>query len=311
MQHYRAIDDITLEEPTAIAIGVFDGVHRGHQQIVGSVVSYARENGMVPVVVTFDPHPVEIIKGPQTNFYLSSVEQKAKILQQLGVEIVITSKFDEEARQMRASKFLDMLQNNLQMRSLRVGRDFAMGYKREGNIDFLEKEAAKRNYSLFVVDDVMIDGQRISSSRIRARLGDGQVEEAERLLGRPYELTGTVVTGERRGRTIGFPTANLGYDEAHVVPGRGVYAIWVTVNGVRYPAVVNVGFRPTFNELPDTRIEAHLLDFDADIYGAEVSFEFLKRLRPERKFDSPQALIAQIGKDVEAARSIFAQLPTI
>lgn len=309
MQHYKSITSLNLNQPSAIAIGVFDGVHRGHRALIGGMVEHAVEQGLLPVVVTFDPHPLEVIKGPQKNFYLSLADHKADLLAEIGVEVVVTLPFDEAARQMRASDFLDVLAAHLSMRSLWLGHDFAMGYKREGNVDYLRAQASQRNYSLYVIDDVVFEGQRVSSSQIRARLAAGNVEQAERLLARPYELQGAIVEGERRGRTIGFPTANLGYDERCVVPANGVYVVWAIVDEMRYPAVVNVGYRPTFSTLPDIRIEAHLLDFQQDIYGHPLRLEFLQRLRDEQKFEDVDALITQINRDVEKARGIFAELP--
>ncbi len=306
MKLFRAIQDANISQPSAVAIGVFDGVHLGHRALIDGMVKHARNHGLLPIVVTFDPHPVEIIKGPQVGFYLTQVDQKVALLEDMGVEIVIITEFNQAARQMRAEHFLNLLLDHLSMQSLWVGQDFAMGYKREGNVEYLAAQTSVFNYKLDVIEDYVRDDARISSSRIRKELAAGSIDIVSAMLGRPYELVGSVVDGEHRGRTIGFPTANLGYDEGSAVPARGVYAAWAVVKGQPHPAVVNIGYRPTFNDEPEIRVEAHLLDFSEDIYGQSIALQFLKRLRDEKKFDGINELIAQISADVDAARTLFA-----
>jgi riboflavin kinase/FMN adenylyltransferase len=240
----------------------------------------ARECGCVPTVLTFFPHPDVVLGKASGRYYLTTPEQRAAVLGQLGAELVVTHPFNEEVRQIRASDFVDQLVRYLRLRELWMGADFALGYKREGNVEFLRAQGELKGFTLEVVELVTNDysGQTINSSSIRSALADGDMERANRWLGRPYRLEGIVVHGDGRGRTIGFPTANMDVWVEQMLPGNGVYAGWVHLNGETYMAAANIGNRPTFNGSTVT-VEAHLLDFDRDIYGQNLIFDVVAFLR--------------------------------
>jgi riboflavin kinase/FMN adenylyltransferase len=261
----------------------------------------------VSTVLTFYPYPEMVIRGPQPRHYLSMPNEKAGLLHALGVELVVTHPFDDEVRHIRAARFVDQLLEHLKMAELWVGADFAMGYEREGNVAFLQAQAEEKGFALRVVDLMDAGGEKVSSSRVRRALSAGDVAEAKYCLGRLFRVKGTVAQGDRRGRTIGFPTANLDVPEERAIPAHGVYAAWATVGEQRVPSVVNIGVRPTFDGSGRTIVEAHLLDFEADLYGKELALDFLARLRGEQRFDGVEALVAQINRDVEQARDIFAK----
>jgi riboflavin kinase / FMN adenylyltransferase len=305
MRHVMSLEEANLIQPSVVTIGAFDGVHKGHQLLIAEAIEYATANQLIPVVLTFFPHPEIVLRGPQPGFYLTLPEYKAGLLGKLGVKLVVTHPFNDEIRHMRASVFVDRLLQHLNMKALWVGADFAMGYQREGNIDFLRSKSQELDFSLRVVDLMDAGGERVSSSRIRSALAEGSVEDASRLLNRLYALPGTVVEGAKRGRTIGIPTANLAVPEEQAVPARGVYAAWAIVDGDRHQSVVNIGMRPTFDGSGVQVIEAHLLDFSGDLYGKAMSLEFAARLRDEMKFTGVEALIAQIQKDIVAAKALF------
>jgi riboflavin kinase/FMN adenylyltransferase len=305
MQHFRSLAPIHADN-TWLTIGSFDGVHRGHQQIIRKLTAGAHEQGASAVVLTFYPHPAEIVKGRQFPFYLTSPEEKADLLGTLGVDVVITHPFNREVMQTPARGFMARLHRHLGMRHLIVGHDFALGRGRGGDVEALRRIGTELGYTVEQIPPFTLDGQTVSSTRIRFALGAGEVEKAAKLLGRPFTVSGTVVYGEQRGRTIGFPTANLEVWPMRVIPATGVYVCRTTVNGTPFGAVTNIGVRPTFEADPvPPRVEAHLLGFDGDIYGQTLTLEFLARLRGERRFESVDALAAQIRRDVQAAREVL------
>lgn len=305
MQHITSLGEANLSGPSVVTIGSFDGVHRGHQYLIRNLVDYAREQGQTPVVLTFFPHPRMVLGGFQPGFYLTLPEDKARLLGELGVEVVITHPFDDDVRHVRAAAFVEGLIENLNMAALWVGEDFALGYQREGNVDFLRKMGRARGFELSTVDLMDAGSERVSSSRIREALERGEVAEAARLLGRPHFVRGEIVEGAKRGRSIGIPTANLQVPLEMAVPKNGVYAGWMEVEGERHMAMVNIGLRPTFEvDVPPT-VEAHLLDFSGDIYGEEATLSFEAHLRDEQKFDGVDALVAQIHRDIERGRELL------
>ena len=307
MQHYRSLEPLHLEN-TWLTIGSFDGVHRGHQQIIRKLTAGAHAQDASAVVLTFYPHPAEVVKGRQFPFYLTSPEEKARLLGDLGVDVVITHPFNRQVMQTPARTFMERLHRHLGMRHLIVGHDFALGRGRGGDYNALRRLGAELGYTIEQIPPFEVDGQTVSSTRIRFLLGAGEVEAAAALLGRPFDVSGTVVYGEQRGRTLGFPTANLEVWPMRVIPATGVYVCRTTVNGTPFGAVTNIGVRPTFEADPvPPRVEAHLLDFEGDLYGQSLTLEFLACLRGERRFDSVDALVAQIHRDVAAARKILAQ----
>lgn len=305
-KHIRSLQDIQLDKPAIVTIGVFDGVHLGHQQLVQQLVTEARANDHLSVVLTFFPHPDVVLKGVAGRYYLNTAEEKAALLLDLGVDLVITHAFDESVRQIRAADFVQQLCDRLKMSALWVGSNFALGYKREGTIDFLREQGLQHG---FTVDSIELKtgdrGNVISSTRIREALASGDVEQVALWLNRPYEMAGIVVHGDHRGRTIGFPTANVEIWAEQQLPAFGVYACRAYLAGEAIPAVVNIGIQPTF-EGSRLKVEAHLLDFSRTIYGETLTLEFVGMLRPEKRFNGLDELVAQISQDVEQARVMLA-----
>jgi riboflavin kinase/FMN adenylyltransferase len=235
-----------------------------------------------------------------------SPDEKAEKLHALGVDYVVTLAFNDELRHIRAAEFVASLVARLKLSSLWVGADFAMGYKREGNVAFLQKQGDEKDFTLHVIGLIPDEERVISSTNIRTALQTGDVAQARDWLGRAYTTKGEVVHGEKRGRKIGFPTANVDVWNEQVIPANGVYAGWAYLNGERFMAVTNVGVRPTFAG-DDVTVEAHLLDFERDIYGEQLEVTFETRLRAEQRFDGIEALVAQINRDVEAGREYLMQ----
>jgi riboflavin kinase/FMN adenylyltransferase len=307
MIHLTELEAIALTRPSVVTIGVFDGVHLGHQYLIRRLVQSARASGRLAVVLTFYPHPDVVLRGITGRYYLTTNEERAALLGALGVDFVITLPFDEALRHIRAADFVDLLVDHLRVSELWVGAEFALGYKREGNVPFLTAQGAEKGFAVDVVDLMRVEDSgdglvRISSSAIRAALTSGDVETAQRMLGRPYSVRGEIVHGQARGHTIGFPTANIAVPEGRLIPANGVYAGWALLGDERFMAVTNVGTRPTFAG-DDVTVEAHLLDFDRDIYGQTLEFQFITRLRPELRFSGIEALIAQIKADADAGRA--------
>jgi len=303
MQHIYNLTDANLTQPSMVTIGAFDGVHLGHQTLIRRLVDEAHAANRLAVVLTFFPHPDVVLGKVSERFYLTTREQRAKLLNKLGVDLVVSHPFDESVRQMRAVDFVDQLVQHLHIQALWVGEDFALGYKREGDIHFLTAQGQAKGFSVHRVDFLEADqaGNRISSSQVRRFLSDGEVTKARDWLGRAYSVAGVVVKGDQRGRKIGFPTANIDVWEAQMLPRFGVYAGWASLRNERFMAVTNVGVRPTFAGDTPT-VEAHLLDFDRDIYGESINLTFEYFLRPEQKFAGLDALIAQLKQDIQVGR---------
>jgi riboflavin kinase/FMN adenylyltransferase len=306
MQHATSLEALRLERDAVLTIGAFDGVHRGHQALIGAMVAHAHATGRAAVVVTFYPHPSVVLRGRRPSFYLSTPEEKAAYLAELGVDAVVTHPFSREVAAIPAAEFVARLRAHARLSELWCGSDFALGHNRQGDVDYLRAAGERLGFTVRVFEPVLIDGEVISSTRIRQTLRDGAVEQAARYLGRPFQLTGKVVEGAHRGRTLGIPTANLEVWDERAVPAVGVYACRALTALGGAQAVVNIGFRPTF-EGGDAHpvVEAHLLDFAGDLYGTEVTLAFIARLRPEVKFAGVDALLAQIRRDIEAARAIL------
>ncbi len=294
------------ERGAAVAVGVFDGVHRGHQAVLAGLRARAAELGGLPAtVLTFDRHPLEVIAPERAPRLLTAPDRKVELLGDLGVDVVAVLTFDERARGLTPEEFAaDVLVGGLGASVVAVGADFRFGKDRSGDVDELRDLGLGLGY---YVEEVALlgDGESVSSTRIRAAVAAGDVEAAAAALGRPFELAGTVVEGDRRGATIGFPTANLDVPANLLLPGRGVYAAWADTAGGAWPAVVNVGVRPTFGGATEVA-EAHLLDFDGDLYGTTLRLRFVARLRDERRFAGVDELSAQIARDVEAGRRALA-----
>lgn len=295
---------------TAIAIGVFDGVHRGHQQVMEDLTALARSRHLVPAALTFDPHPLEFLAPDHAPDLLTTVEQRAELLAECGVEILGVLPF-LEIRDLDPRAFvMEILCLRLRVGAIAVGENFRFGRDRGGDPALLKELGEANGFTVDVVEMVVHAGPDgpISSTRIRELLAQGEVRSAAVLLGRPFVLTGPVIHGDARGHTIGFPTANLHIPERMAIPANGVYACWVVRDGARHAAVVNIGVRPTFGASTRT-IEAHLLDFDDDLYGESIALHFVERIREERRFEGIDALVAQIASDRDRAAAILEVSP--
>ena len=304
MQHYRSLDDVNLQN-SWLTVGVFDGVHSGHQQIIQKLTTGAHSQDAPAVVLTFDPHPATVLGGHEIKC-LTLPDERASRMGQLGVDVVITERFTRELSMVTAYDFMSRLKHRLGLRQLLIGYDFALGKGREGNATRLTEIGAELGYAVDVVPALSDESGVVSSTEIRKLIEVGNVTEAARLLGRPYSLSGPVIHGDGRGRTIDVPTANIAYSPQKMIPAKGIYACWAYLHDTRYLAAINIGTNPTFT--PDKRtlnVEAHLLNFRREIYGEEVRLEFVARLRDELKFDTVEGLLEQIWKDIELTRQIL------
>jgi riboflavin kinase/FMN adenylyltransferase len=305
MRLFHGTDNAEIARPTVLTLGVFDGLHLGHQLIMRTVVERARACGAVPTVITFDPHPRAVLHPESAPPLLQTFDQKIEAFGVLGIEQTVVVRFTRAFAHMRAEEFLrDVVHERLQAREVYLGRGFAFGYGREGNIELLRRMSAQLGFHADEVPEVQLRGQRISSSRIRELLSQGRVNLARRMLGRPYGVEGRVVRGHERGRTIGFPTANL-HPQNRVIPAGGVYVTATLIEGAWRRSITNIGARPTFEQDAQPSIETYVLDWTGDLYGDVVRVRFLHRLRAERKFDSVAALQRQIDYDVARARRYF------
>lgn len=307
MQHVYTLQDLDIQQPSMVTIGVFDGLHRGHQVLIRSLVQEAHQRGLLAGVMTFHPHPDEILRGPKGRYYLTTVEERAELLAAMGVDYLVTHPFNREVMQIRAADFVDQLVATLRPLCLWVGEDFALGHRREGDVTFLTARGLEKGFEVKAIPLVDARDDVVSSTTIRAALRTPDLASAASLLGRSYSVRGEVVHGMKRGRKLGFPTANLQIPDGKLIPANGVYAGWATVGNERFMAATNVGYSPTFGNA-DVTVEAYLLDFDRDIYGQRVTLTFEKYLRPEMKFDGLEALIAQMSRDVETGRAFLAAL---
>ncbi|HJX69899.1 MAG TPA: bifunctional riboflavin kinase/FAD synthetase [Dehalococcoidia bacterium] len=294
----------TPQREAVLTIGVFDGVHLGHQHLIQYLKRQALVRDYLGGVVTFANHPQQFL-SPQTSLAcLTSLEEKVGLLRQLDIELIVPLSFTLELAQLPAHHFVYLLQKHLKMRGLVVGPDFALGQGREGDVFFLHSLGKEAGFTVDVVSPKVIDGEPVSSTIIRQALAQGDMQKVNRLLGRPFSLSGQVAHGVERGKHLGSPTANLSVNSAHALPADGVYVTKAYLSNHAYPSVTNIGFRPTFGEGERT-VEVYLLDFEGRLYGKELKIELLERLRDERRFPNPEELKAQISRDVEQAREIL------
>ncbi|MEJ5240013.1 MAG: bifunctional riboflavin kinase/FAD synthetase [Anaerolineales bacterium] len=309
MLHSRSLYDLSLPA-SGVSIGVFDGVHRGHRYLLHHLVEGAHLENLPAVVITFHPHPAWVLGYQPDLKYLTLPDERAALLQQLGVDVVVTCPFDRELAARSALDFMRLVKKHLGVRRLWIGYDFALGHGREGNSERLRQIGEKLGYQVQVIPAAREGDEVISSSRIRQLLTQGEVAEAARALGRFYEVRGRVVRGDGRGRQINIPTANLDYPPEKLIPANGVYVCRAYVGEKRFAAVTNIGFRPTFaTSTPRPLIEAHLLDFEGDLYDQELRLEFVARIRQEQRFPGPEALVNQILQDIREARRKLEDLP--
>jgi riboflavin kinase / FMN adenylyltransferase len=303
MQHYHSLDDIRLHNAW-LTIGIFDGVHRGHQDIVRPLVSGAHAASEPAVVLTFNPHPA-VVLGGDTNFKcLTLPEERAALLGTFNLDVVITQTFDHVLADQTAEEFMQHISCNLGLSHLFIGYDTALGHNRAGDATRLAEIGQKLGYTVRVIPPLKDKIGIISSTRIRAAVASGNVSYAASDLGRCYSITGLVVHGDGRGHTLNLPTANIQIPVGKVLPAFGIYACRAWVGASSYPAATSIGIRPTFysGDPPAPTIEAHLLEFEGDLYGQDVTLEFIEYLRPEEKYSSIHELMEQIQKDIVQTR---------
>ncbi len=307
MRLFHGTDNADIQRPTVLTLGVFDGLHLGHQLVMKTVSQRAREIGAVPTVITFDPHPRAVLHPESAPPLLQTLDQKVEGFGVLGIEQTIVINFTKEFSLIHARDFLrDVVKERLQAREVYLGRGFAFGHDREGHIDLLRQTSQELGFFADEVPEVQLRNQRVSSSRIRRLLAEGKVNLARRMLGRPYGVEGPVERGAARGRTLGFPTANV-HPRNRVIPRNGVYVTGTLIEGQWRRSVTNVGIRPTFAGDAEPSVETFVMDWDGDLYGDALRVRFLHRLRDEKKFDSVDQLSAQIGQDVCRAQKFFAR----
>lgn len=289
----------------SLAIGFFDGLHLGHQQVIRTAKQKAEELQIRTAVMTFNPHPSHLFRKERVG-YITSHEEKLRVLESIGVDVLFIVQFDWELAKLSPEQFVAQFIKGLHIKHVTAGFDFTFGAKGAGTMEDM-KQLSDGEYGVTIVEKVNFNGEKISSTRIRQLLQIGDVEQTAKLLGRPFRTIGTVVDGDKRGRLLGFPTANIETEENVIIPANGVYAVHFTIDGEVYNGVCNIGVKPTFHH-PSIRkatAEVHVLDFDGDLYGKRASIDWLYRIRAERKFDSIEALTAQISKDKETARNLL------
>jgi riboflavin kinase/FMN adenylyltransferase len=309
----RDIDELPAGLRFVLAIGTFDGVHRGHVRVVATLAREAGELDAVPVVLTFDPHPAQVLRG-SAPAVLCDLDERLELLEQLGVDTTIVQNFTHAFADQSAEQFIDRLTRGRDLAALVLTAESAFGRDREAGLPAVRRLASKFGYRVVEVDRLANRGQIVSSTVLRKAVADGRLSEARRLLGRRHAVTGTVVEGDRRGRDLGYPTANLRFDEDVALPPDGIYAVrvrWTDERGViqRKPGVASLGVRPTFGEGGARLLEVNVFDFNGDLYGRRLRVEFVRRLRGEKRFASAQALIAQMDRDAARARRILESLP--
>ena len=289
---------------TLVTIGVFDGVHLGHKHLISQLVGKAEQENSLSAVVTFRQHPQEVLHPDSVLPFLTSLEEREKLLENEGVDIIVPITFTAETSGLGARDFIGLLRKHLRMRGMVIGPDFALGSKREGSAETLHALGNELGFSVVVVPPVVIDGEIVSSTAIRQALSDGDVHRVRRLAGRNFSIRSRVVAGAGRGVGIGFPTANLNIGPEHALPADGVYATWAGVGGEKLPSMTNIGTNPTFgNNMRG--VEVYIVDYRSDLYGQELDLEFVERLREEKRFDSVEELKKQVAEDVKRGVAIL------
>ena len=305
MKIFHGLENANILRPTVLTLGVFDGLHLGHQRIMQTVVERAKTVNAVATAITFDPHPRAVLHPESAPPLLQTLDQRLANFKVLGIEQAIVVAFDREFAAQPAEDFLtNVVHDRLHAKEVYLGKGFAFGKNRGGNIDLLRQMSENLGFFADEVDEVTLRGKRISSSKIRDLLAEGKINIARRMLGRPYGVEGVIIRGNRRGHTIGFPTANL-HPHNRVIPKFGVYATATLIDGKWRRSITNIGVRPTFENTAEPSIETYLFDFDGDLYGDVLRVRFLHRIRDERKFSGVDELKAQIEKDTKRALTYF------
>ena len=306
----KVIDEFRQVNPaqdTATTIGVFDGVHLGHQSLILRTKEEASARGILSTVVTFRNHPSTVLTPGFEPRYLTGLEQRIELIKSLGVDLVVDIAFTPATSQLSAREFLSLLKDHLRMKVLVAGPDFAMGKGREGDIPTLSRLGEGLGFSLVCVDPTQLASQVVSSTAVRYALAEGDVARASSLLGRPFKLKGRVVAGDKRGHFLGFPTANMDIDPERALPADGIYVTRAYVEDVAYPSVTYIGVRPTFKGLKHSK-EVYILDFRGDLYGQDLAIDLIARLRGDVRYSNPEELIHQMNEDVAQARTMLAKI---
>lgn len=303
MKIFNSLDEIKNIKETVVALGNFDGVHKGHQELIRRTVKSARMAGLKSAVFTFANHPRNVLAGEHVIKNILYLEEKAEIIKSLGVDYLFSLEFTSEIQHLSAEEFIKVLLiDALKMKEAYCGFNYHFGYHADGNPEKLMKAGLENGFGIHVLEPYLIDGNLVSSTFIRKLIADGRVAECKKYMGRNYSIGGEVVVGNKIGRTIGFPTSNILIDETMVTPAHGVYVTYCNYNGVQYQGVSNVGIKPTIGD-NKKNIETHIINFSKELYGKEIRVEFLQRIRPEIKFNSVEELAAQIKRDcIEAKR---------
>ncbi len=299
----------SLKQPlkdSCVAIGIFDGMHRGHQYLIKHMIDCAARLGAHPTVITFFPHPAHVLRPDISLPYLASLPKRLELLKSLGVERCVIIRFNKSFARIDPARFIkETLVKKMDVKAIFVGEDFRFGKDRAGDIDLFKGLSVEYGYQMHPMKALSQGGESISSTRIRHCIADGDLKKAKQLLGRELSVEGKVVKGAGRGKTLGFPTANVTID-SDIMPANGVYAVRLRLGAQLYNGVANIGVRPSFKEKkPQVHLEVHLFNFKRNIYGKTVEVMFLKKIREECRFPNPQALIAQITRDIQTARRII------
>ena len=308
MEILRSIAELeSLRGPLFLAIGVFDGVHLGHQAVISAATSHTRAAEGTPVVMTFDPHPLKVLRPQYAPHLLTATQHKIALIRDLGVEHLLVINFDRKFAATSPEEFVEeLVTHSRPLREICVGHEWSFGKNRRGNLDLLKRLGAQFDFSVVGVQPVTVNGEVVSSTAIRQAVEKGDFAKAAEMLGREYTILGTVTRGDNLGKKIGFPTANLSA-HSEQFPPNGVYLAEAWINGVSYHGVINLGYRPTVSSGKSERVlEIYLLDFNRDIYGEDIEVRFVRHLRPERKFESLESLAQQIELDVRRARELCA-----
>jgi riboflavin kinase/FMN adenylyltransferase len=310
MQVFNSIKDLTKNKNTILTLGTFDGIHPGHLKIIDKLLNSSREKGYRNLVITFYPHPRTILSADNKVKLLTTNEEKNILLEKHGIENLLTINFNKEFAALSGEEFIyDYLVNGIGISEIVLGHDHHFGKGRSGNIDLLKKIGEKENFSVTTVDAFYINGEIVSSTKIRNALNEGNLSKANALLGRNYSFSGTVIGGDKRGRELGYPTANIKLSsQDKLLPAFGVYAVKIILGKENYIGLLSIGKRPTFYNEGDVVTEVYIFDFNQEIYGEDVTIELVERLRGEEKFNSANELIDQMNKDKANGLKIFNKL---
>jgi riboflavin kinase/FMN adenylyltransferase len=305
MSFSQRLAGLAPQRDTVLTIGVFDGVHQGHRHLLNQLIALAAPD-YAPAVITFSNRPVTVFHPGTVPSYLTTPEQKVELLKALGIELVASLEFTTELAQVTAQEFAEVLCDTMRMRGLLLGPDSALGKDRQGDLAYMRAQGERLGFWVETVQPLEIDNRPVKSRLIRETLVEGDVASGARLLGRKHGLTGVVVLGDQRGRTLGFPTANLDVYPGLLWPADGIYATWAVIDGVRYPSATSIGVRPTFG-LSQRLVEVYVMDFSRDLYGSAMRVEFVGKIRDQETFSDVESLIKQIDQDVADSRAALAR----